>query len=66
MTAQGWRVAFLEADLKTSLSRAITFQDPAKVDRNALRGGAGLTPADRQALEHGIEMGWIRLAQPKQ
>jgi hypothetical protein len=54
---QGWRVTFLEQDLKTSLPRAFVFQDPAKIVEMAKRGGADNTSADRQALEHGISIG---------
>jgi hypothetical protein len=28
---QGWQVQFLEADLKTSLPRKLTFADPEKI-----------------------------------
>jgi hypothetical protein len=54
---EGWRVTFLEQDLKTPLPRVFVFQDPAKITGMAQRGGADWTSADRQALEHGISIG---------
>ncbi len=54
---QGWRVTFLEQDLKTPLPRVFVFQNPAKISELAVRGGADNTLADRQALEHGISIG---------
>jgi 2-hydroxychromene-2-carboxylate isomerase len=35
----GWQVQFLEADLKTSLPRKLTFTDPEKIREMARRGG---------------------------
>jgi len=65
MSRNGWHVSFLEADLKTTLPGNMTFQDSAKVIELALRGGAGRTLADRQAIEQGIQMGrgsvWLNL-----
>ena len=61
----GWRVTFLEADLKTSLPRSFVFQDSAKVIEMAMRGGADSMSADKQALEYAIELGrgsaWLNL-----
>ena len=54
---QGWRVTFLEQDLKTPLPRVFVFQDPAKIIEMATRGGADNTLADLQALQHGISIG---------
>ena len=34
---QGWHVQFLEADLKTSLPRRLTFTDPEKIHNLARR-----------------------------
>jgi hypothetical protein len=61
----GWRVTFLEEDLKTLLPRKVIFQDAIKVIEMALRGGAGKVLADRQAIEHGVSLGrgsaWLNL-----
>ena len=65
LAAEGWRVTFLEDDLKTPLPCKMTFQDSIKVIEMALRGGAGKVLADRQAIEHGITLGrgsaWLNL-----
>jgi hypothetical protein len=62
---EGWRVTFLEQDLKTSLPRSFVFQSPERVEEMARRGGADWTSADRQAIEHGISQGrggaWLNL-----
>jgi hypothetical protein len=61
----GWRITFLEADLKTSLPRWYIFQDSAKVIEMAMRGGADSMSADKQALHYAIEKGrgsvWLNL-----
>jgi hypothetical protein len=54
---EGWRVTFLDQDLKTPLPRVFDFQDPVKSTEVAHRGGADWTGADREALEHGISIG---------
>jgi hypothetical protein len=65
LATDGWRVTFLEDDLKTPLPRKMIFQDSIKVIEMALRGGAGKVLADRQAIEHGISLGrgsaWLSL-----
>ena len=62
----GWRVTFLEEDLKTPLGRALVFQDVAKVIDLAQRGGADRMSADKEALRYAIEMGrgsvWLHLS----
>ncbi len=61
----GWYCQFLEADLKTSLPRKLTFQDEAKILDLAQRGGASMRLEDKQAIEHGIQTGrgsmWLSL-----
>jgi hypothetical protein len=51
---QGWQVQFLEADLKTSLPRKLTFADPEKIRELARHGEAWGTSEARQMLEHAI------------
>jgi hypothetical protein len=53
----GWYCQFLEPDLKTPLPRKFTFVTPDKVEELIRRGGGMRDLADRQAVEHGIEMG---------
>jgi hypothetical protein len=66
LVANGWYCQFLEEDLKTPLPRKLTFQTSEKVIQMAERGGADLTLAGRQALEHGISIGrggvWLMLS----
>jgi hypothetical protein len=54
---KGWHCQFLEADLKTSLPRTLTFAGPEKIRELARRGEAWGDLESRQALEHAIEMG---------
>ena len=54
---EGWYVQFLEADLKTSLPRTLTFADPEKIRELARRGEAWGDSESRQVLEHAIENG---------
>jgi hypothetical protein len=65
LMSNGWRVTFLEEDLKTPLRRKMIFQDSIKVIEMGLRGGAGKVLADRRAIEHGITLGrgsaWLNL-----
>jgi hypothetical protein len=65
LTAEGWRITFLERDLKTSLPRSFVFQDSTKVIEMAMRGGADSMSADKQALEYALELGrgsaWLNL-----
>ena len=53
----GWKVQFLEADLKTSLPRKLTFSDPGKIRELAKRGEAWRTSEARQMLVIAIEAG---------
>ena len=61
----GWRITFIEADLKTSLPRWYIFQDSAKVIEMAARGSADSMSADKAALNYAIEKGrgsvWLNL-----
>jgi hypothetical protein len=65
MLRDGWRCQFLEEDLKTSLPRKVTLDNPAKLIEMAERGGTRLNLEERQALDHGIETGrggiWLEL-----
>ena len=65
LTQDGWHCQFLKDDLKTSLPRKLTFQDPDKLIDIARKGGAEFTSAERQALEFGISRGrgavWLNL-----
>jgi len=61
----GWRCSFLEEDLKTTLPRKLTFRDPAKIIELVERCGGFKNLEERQALDHGIEIGrggvWLNL-----
>jgi hypothetical protein len=57
MLRDGWDVQFLEADLKTALPRKLEFRDAAKIREMFDRFAEDKTLADRQALEHAIEIG---------
>jgi hypothetical protein len=57
MLRDGWSVQFLEADLKTPLPRKLQFRDAAKIREMFDRFSEQKTLADRQALEHAIEIG---------
>ena len=63
--ADGWLCQFLEVDCKTPLRKTLTFADSDKIVELARRGGASFALADRQAMEHGIEVGrggiWLNL-----
>ena len=65
MFRDGWYCQFLEEDLKTSLPRKLTFRDSAKIIELAERCGAFRNLEERQALDHGIEIGrggiWLNL-----
>jgi hypothetical protein len=65
MLAHGWSCQFLEADLKTSAGRRLTFADAAKVREMFDRFACNKQLEDREAVEHGIEAGrgaiWIEL-----
>jgi hypothetical protein len=64
---KGWRCQFFEEDLKTSLPREITLEDPAKLFEIAERGGYRLNLEGHQAIAHGIETGrggiWLELTE---
>ena len=57
MLNQGWMCQFLESDLKTPLPRKFTFATPDKILQLVERAGGLKDLADRQAIEHGIEIG---------
>ena len=60
----GWHVSFLEPDCRTVLPLRLTFATPDKIRTMQERFGSQLTE-DRQALEHGLEIGrgsaWLTL-----
>ncbi len=60
-----WHLQFLESDLKTSLPRKLSFRDAAKIRELFDRFSEAKKLEDRQALDHGIEMGrgsiWLNL-----
>ena len=62
---QGWRVTFLDRDLRTALPRTILIQDEQKIIDMARRGGADWTSADRETVEFAIRQGkgavWLNL-----
>jgi hypothetical protein len=63
MSRDGWRCSFL--DLKTPLPRKVVFTTPEQMLAFAERGGCVMDLEDRQAFEHGIEIGrgglWLSL-----
>ena len=65
LAGKSWMCQFLEEDLKTPLPRKLIFQTSEKVVQMAERGGADISLAGRQALEHGIGVGrggvWLML-----
>jgi hypothetical protein len=62
---RGWSLQFLEADLKTSLPRKLTFLEAGKILKLAQRGGAVLDLEARHAFDHAITTGrggiWLEL-----
>lgn len=54
---QGWRVTFLEADLKRTLPRSLTFADPDKIRQLARRGEAIGTSEGKLMLDDAIAHG---------
>ena len=62
---QGWRVTFLDKDLRTALPRTMLIQDEQKIIDMAERGGADWTSADRETVEFAIRQGkgavWLNL-----
>jgi hypothetical protein len=65
MHRDGWYCQFLDEDLKTSLTRKLTFATSEKILELAEHAGALRDLACRQAIEHGIEVGrggvWLML-----
>ena len=65
MKRQGWYCQFLEADLKTSLTRKLNLDDPAKIIEMAEHGGGIPNLEAGQMLKYGIGMGrggvWLSL-----
>ncbi|WP_260738183.1 hypothetical protein [Tunturiibacter lichenicola] len=65
MHVEGWYCQFLEADLKTSLPRKLTFASPGKIREMYDRFGIDKKLEDRSALEYGINIGrgsvWLSL-----
>jgi len=57
MHSNGWSCQFLEMDLKTSLSRKLTFATVDKVRGMVSRVGVLKDLADKQGFEHGIQIG---------
>ena len=53
----GWHVAFLEADLQTSLRKRLTFASEQKIIELAERGNADLNLEIRAAIQHGLAIG---------
>lgn len=51
----GWRVSFLDGT--TLMPRKLNFQDVGKLFELAERGGGLKTLADRQALDHALQLG---------
>lgn len=60
-----WRVAFLEADCKTSLPLKVHFKYTEKIKEMYRRHAETRLLEDEQALDHGLEIGrggfWLRL-----
>jgi hypothetical protein len=57
MLSGGWYCQFLESDLKTPLPRKLNFATEDKVVELVRGCGALEKLEDKQALEHGIQMG---------
>ena len=57
MLRDSWHVSFLEADCRTSLPLKLTFAHSDKILEIHERWGADRLLDDRQAVEHGIEIG---------
>jgi hypothetical protein len=57
MHSNGWYCQFLEMDLKTALPRKLTFATIDKVSDLVSRVGVLKDLADKQAFEHGIQIG---------
>ena len=53
----GWYCQFLKEDLKTSLPKTTTLDDPDRLFEIAERGGYLMNLEGRQAIEHAIENG---------
>lgn len=65
MLREGWMCQFLEEDLKTPLPRRLHFRDPGKIRAIVEKVGNFADLQDRQALDHGLEIGrggvWLQL-----
>jgi hypothetical protein len=57
LVAEGWRVTFVEENLKTPLRRTLFFATEEKVLDMAMRGGAEWTSADRESMAYGLNRG---------
>jgi hypothetical protein len=53
----GWQVQSIEADLRTSLPRTLTFTHPDKIRELARKGEAWGDSESRRTLEYAIENG---------
>jgi len=53
----GWRVSFLEMDLRTPLRRVLCFQDSAKLIELVERAGGFRDLEHRQSIENAITIG---------
>ncbi len=67
MLRDGWRLQFLEEDLKTPLPRKVTLADPARIFEMAERGGYVMNLEGRQAIQQAIDIGrggiWLMLTE---
>lgn len=61
----GWHCSFLEEDVRTPLPRKLNLLRSDQLFEIAERGGRQLTTDERQAIQHGIEIGrggmWLEL-----
>jgi hypothetical protein len=67
MHREGWYCQFLGEDLKTSLPRKLTIDDPAKLIEMVERGGGVPNLEAGQSLRYAIELGrggvWLKLTE---
>lgn len=65
MLRDGWFCQYLEEDLKASLSLKLILDDPQKIKEMVQKGGASMILEDKQAIDHGTEVGrgsvWLNL-----
>jgi hypothetical protein len=63
--SNGWECRFLEWDLKTPVSKQITFRNSGKIYEMARRGNTLNLDSNRLALDHAVEIGhgafWLHL-----